>query len=81
MTFQAKAGNERGSLIVPVRNARQQSLSAPCAAPQASQLGIGAAFIHKNQSSHRLDGQLLMPVRPSFGHVGPVALGGGQSFF
>jgi hypothetical protein len=81
MTFQAEAGDERGGLIVPVRNARQQSLSAQCAASQASHLGVGAAFVHEDQSAHRLDGQLLMPVRPSFGHVGSVAFGGGQSFF
>lgn len=81
MTFQAEVGDERAGLVVPVRDARQQPFPAPIAASEACHLDVGAALAHKDQSGHRLDGQLLMPVRSSCGYAGPIAPGGGQSFF
>ena len=40
-----------------------------------------SAFVHKDQMSPGFNCQLLMPVRPFFGHVGTFLFGGGQSFF
>ena len=81
-TIHAYAGDQRAGLIVSAGDAAHQSSPSEGPAAQARHLGVGPAFIHENQAVHgRRDGQLLMPVRSSFGHVRPVLFGGGQSFF
>jgi len=80
-TLQTNAGDQRARLIVSVRDARQESLPTPRAAPQARHLGVGSAFVHKHQMGCELGRQLLMPVRPFVGDVGTFLFGGGQSFF
>jgi hypothetical protein len=80
-TLQTNAGDQGARLIVSVRDARQESLPTPRAAPQARHLGVGSAFVHKHQMGRELGSQLLMPARPFFGDVGTLLFGGGQSFF
>jgi len=80
-TLQTNAGDQRAGLIVSVRDARQKSLPTQCAAPQARHLGVGSAFVHKQQMGRGLGRQLLMPARPFFGDVRTFLFGGGQSFF
>jgi len=76
----AAAGDERAALVVPLREARQQPSPAQSAVLDASHLGVRIVSLHNHQSGHGLPNQLLMPVRPSFEHAGPVAFGAGQSF-
>ena len=80
-TLQTNAGDQPAGLIVSVRDARQQSLPTPCAAPQARHLGVGSAFVHKQQMGRGLGRQLLMPALPFFGDVRTFLFGGGQSVF
>lgn len=49
---------------------RLKAFTAQSAASEACHFGAGAALVHKDQSGHRLDGQLLMPVRSFCGHAG-----------
>ena len=58
-----------------------QPFTAQGAAAQPRHLGVGAAFVYKAQTGRGFDGQLLIPVRPSFGDVGTLLFGGGQRFF
>jgi len=80
-TLQTNAGDQGAGLIMPVRDARQESLPTPRSAPQARHLGVGSAFVHKHQMGRELGRQLLMPARPFFGDVGTLLFGGDQSFF
>ena len=80
-TLQAYARDQRAGLIASVRDASYQSPSPEGPAAQTRHLGIGPAFIHKDQPSQRFRSQLVMPSRSFFGHVRPVLFGGGQSFF
>ena len=81
MSLYANARDQRAGLIPSVRDARPQSFAAQGAASQARHLGVGSAFVHKDQMGRGFGSQLLMPVRPFFGDVGPLLFGGSQSFF
>ena len=78
---QAYAGDQRAGLIASVRDAGHQSSSPEGPAAPPRHLGVGPAFIHKDQLVHRLRSQLFMPSSSFFGHVRPVLFGGDQSFF
>ena len=80
-TLQAYARDQRAGLIASVRDAGYQSSSPEGPAAQTRHLGVGPAFIHKDQPGQRFRGQLFMPLSSFFGHVRPVLFGGHQSFF
>ena len=80
-TLPTNPGDPGVGLIVSMGDARQQSLPTQRAAPPARPAGVGPAFVHQHPMGRGLGGQLLMPVCPSFGDVGPFLFGGGQSFF
>ena len=78
---QAHGGNERAGLIMSVRNMGDEPFADRSASTQTGHLGVGPAFIHEHEPGGWLRRQLFVPVRPLFGHVGPVLLGGVQRFF
>lgn len=80
-TLQAYATDQRAGLIASLRDADKQSWPPEGPTSHTRHLGIGPAFIQKDQSGQRVRGQLFMPWSSFFGHVRPVLFGGGQSFF
>ena len=80
-TLQAYASDQRAGLIASVRDVGYQSSSPEGPAAQTRHLGIGPAFIHKDQPGQWFRCQLFMPASSFFGHVRSVLFGGGQSFF
>ena len=72
--------NQRAGLIMSLRNRGDEPFADRGSRPNGS-FGAGPAFIHKHQPRGGYSRQLLRPVRPLFGHVGPLLLGGVQRFF
>jgi hypothetical protein len=61
---------------------RPTNLRPPTARPRKRVIFVLAPLSStKHQTVHQFGGELLMPVRSFFGHVGSFLFGGGQSFF
>ena len=66
---------------MPLWNMGDKTFAHQGASAQAGHFGVGPAFIHEPELAGGFPRQVFVPVRPLFGHVGTLRLGGVQRFF
>ena len=66
---------------VPLRNLGQKLAAARRPAAQARHIGLDPSLVDEDQTRRIKPGLILLPLRAAVCHVGPVLLGGEQSFF
>jgi hypothetical protein len=76
-----QAGREGGGLPMPPGRLADQPKATTAAAMAADHLGRGAGLVDEHQARRIKKGLAGLPALPCFGHVGPLLLGGVQSFF